>query len=224
VDHCNRHRPRDVTNLGATRESWPEYYVLRKPSMDLNFRNAEPPTGWRSAVVVAHTAIDPRIAERSIRAVLASLDPSLPVKLETMRDRLAEIDARPRAYAFLLTAFAGIGMFLAAVGLFGVMSFLVAQRTREIGVRMALGATPARILRLTLRSATAWTACGVVLGSAASLAATRLLRSLLFQVEPADPTAIAVAIAVIWAVALLSAASPAFRASQLDPVKTLRQE
>ncbi len=215
---------RDVTNLGATRESWPEYYVVRKPSIDLNFRNAEPPTGWRSAVVVAHTAIDPRVAQRSLRAVLASLDPSLPVKLETMRGQLAEIDARPRAYAFLLTVFAGIGVFLAAVGLFGVMSFLVAQRTREIGVRMALGATPAGILRLTLRSAAGWIAWGVVLGAAASLAATRLLRSLLFQVQPADPTAIAAAIAVIWAVALLSAGWPALRASQLDPVKTLRQE
>jgi predicted permease len=214
----------DVTNLGARRESWPEYYILRKPSADHNFQNQEPPTGWRSAIVIARTAVDPNLAASSLRAVLRSLDPALPVEIETMRQRLREIDQSPRFYAILLAVFAGMGVLIAAVGLFGVMSFLVAQRTREIGVRMALGATPAQIVRMTLASAVRWTAAGVVLGVAGSLGAARLLQSLLFQVEPGDPAAMAAAIAVLCAVALAAAAAPARRASKLDPIQTLRQE
>jgi putative ABC transport system permease protein len=215
---------RDVTNLGSTRESWPEYYVLRKHTIDVNFLNQEPPTGWRAAVVIAHTPVNPGLAARSIRAVLSSLDPVLPVEVETMGERLREIDARPRAYAILLAAFAAIGVLLAAVGLFGVMSFLVAQRTREIGVHMALGATPARIVRMIMARAASWTACGILLGTGGSWTAARLLRSLLFRVEPGDPGALGAAAAVLCAAALLAAGMPARRATRLDPAKTLRQE
>src|SRR5205085_7919375 len=136
----------------------------RKHSSDFNFQNQEPPAGWRSAVVVARTAVDPKLAAASIRGILKSLDPALPVEMETMEQRVEEIDQRPRFYAVLLSGFAGMGVLIAAVGLFGVMSFLVAQRTREIGVRMALGATPASIVHMTLASAARWTAAGVVIG------------------------------------------------------------
>ena len=213
---------RDVTNLGATRESWPEYYIPRKFAPDFNFVNAEPPMGWRGAFVVARTAIDPRLAASSIRATLHSLDPTLPVEMETMDQRLHEIDERPRFYAVLLAGFASMGMLIAAIGLFGVMSFLVAQRTREIGIRMALGATPAHILRLTLLSAARWTAAGVVFGAGASAATARLLRSLLFGIQPADPGVMAAAIVLLCAVALMAAAAPARRASRIDPAQTLR--
>jgi ABC-type antimicrobial peptide transport system permease subunit len=174
--------------------------------------------------VVARTAVDPNLAASSLRAVLRSLDPALPVEIETMRQRLREIDQGPRFYATLLAVFAGMGVLIAAVGLFGVMSFLVAQRTREIGVRMALGATQAQIVRMTLKSAALWTVAGVVLGIAGSLAAARLLQSLLFQVEPGDPAAMAAAIAVLCAVSLAAATVPARRAARLDPIQTLRQE
>ena len=215
---------RDVTNLGATRQSEPEYYIVRKPSADFNFRNQEPPTGWRSAIVIARTAVDPKLAASSIRSILGSLDPTLPVELETMQQRVQEIDQRPRFYAVLLAVFAAMGVLIAAVGLFGVMSFLVAQRKREIGVRLALGATPARIVHMTLVSAVRWTAAGVVIGAAGSLATARLLRSLLFQVQPADPMAISAAVALLCAVALAASAAPASHAARLDPVHTLRQE
>jgi len=148
----------------------------------------------------------------------------LPVEIETMHQRLREIDQRPRFYAFLLAAFAALGALIAAVGLFGVMSFLVAQRTREIGVRMALGATRAHIVRLTLASAARWTLAGAVLGAAASLAATRLLRSLLFETQPADPVTTAAAVAILCAVNLVAAIAPARRAASLDPMETLRHE
>ena len=216
---------RDVTNLGERRESWPEYYVLRKPSLDFIFRNQGQAQGlgWRSAVILAHTALNPALAANSLRDILRSLDPALPVQVETMHQRLWELDARPRAYAILLAAFAAIGVFLAVVGLFGVLSFLIAQRTREIGIRMALGATPARILGLTLASAARWTLAGVLLGVGASFGATRLLRTLLFQVGPNDAAAIGAAIAALCAAALLASALPAHRASHLNPADTLRQ-
>ncbi len=215
---------RDVTNLGALRQSWPEYYIVRKHSPDFNFQNQEPPIGWRSAIVIARTPLDPKLAATSIRAILGSLDVTLPVEIETMHQHLRDIDERPRFYAVLLAVFAAMGVMIAAVGLFGVMSFLVAQRTREIGVRMALGATPGRIVRMTLASAVRWTAAGILLGAGGSLAAARLLRSLLFQIEPGDPVAVSAAIAVLCAVALVAAVAPARRASKLDPGLTLRQE
>ncbi len=215
---------RDVTNLGATRESWPEFYILRKPAVDFNYQRQEPPIGWRSAVVLLRTAVDPKLAASSLREIIGSLDRTLPVEVETMRQRLQEVDQRPRFYAVLLAVFAGMGVLIAAVGLLGVISFLVAQRTREIGVRMALGATPAQIVRLTMASAMRWTAAGVVLGAAGSLAAAQLLRSLLFQVEPGDPAAIGAAVAELCGVALVAAAAPARRASRLDPIDTLRQD
>jgi putative ABC transport system permease protein len=215
---------RDVTNLGATRQSDPEFYILRKHSADFHFQNQEPPNGWRSAVVIARTAINPRLAGSSIRSILESLDPTLPVEVETMRQRLQGVDQRPRFYAVLLAVFAAIGVLIAAVGLFGVMSFLVAQRKREIGVRLALGATPARIVRLTLSSAVRWTAAGLLIGAIGSLATTRVLRSLLFQVQPSDPTAFSAAAALLCAVAFAAAVMPARRASRLDPVHTLREE
>jgi len=215
---------RDVANLGAAAESWPEFYVLRKHVSDFNFANQEPPEGWRAAAVVARTSLDPRLAESSIRSILRALDPELPVEMETMRQRLQEIDQRPRFYALLLSSFAGMGVLIAAVGLFGMLSFLVARRTREIGVRVALGATPARILWMTLASAARWTLGGILLGAVGSLAAARLLRSLLFHVPAADPAAIGGAVAVLCAVALFAAAAPARRAARVDPMVALREE
>jgi predicted permease len=214
----------DVKNDGPANAGSPEYYVIRKRSADLTFHVQEPPTGWRSATAIVRTGLDPKLVSGSLRATIASLDPTLPVEIETIEQRLQEITQRPRFNAVLLSAFAGTGVLLAALGLFGVMSFLVAQRTREIGVHMALGATPRRILALTLQSATRWTAAGLLLGLAGSIATARSLRSLLFQVEPDDPVAVVAAMLVLAAVALIAAAGPAYRASRLDPMETLRQE
>ena len=214
----------DVKNDGLANAGSPEYYVLRKKTIDLTFHASEPPTGWRSATVVVRTGLDPAIAAGSIRALIASLDQTLPVEVQTMRQRLHEINQRPRFNAVLLSSFAAAGIWLAGLGLFGVMSLLVTQRTREIGVRMALGATPQRIVAFTLRHATRWTAAGLLAGFVGSLATARWLRSLLFQVDPADPGAIALAMLLLAAFAFAAAAGPAYRASRLDPMETLRQE
>jgi hypothetical protein len=219
---------RDVTNFveptGSERRSAPEYYILRKHTDDFFYQRQEPPTGWRAGIVIARTAIDPRLAANSIRSVFGELDPTLPVEMETMPQRLREIDRRPRFYAILLGVFAAMGVLIAAVGLFGVMSFLVAQRTREIGIRMALGATPTGIVRMTLGAAARWAAAGIAFGAVGSFTVARLLRSLLFRVQPGDPMAIGAAMLVLCIVTLAAAAAPARRASGLDPGRTLREE
>jgi len=214
----------DARNLGAEKTSWPEYYFVRKSMPDVTWANQEPPLGWRGAVVVVRTAVDPKLAASSLRGLFASLDPTLPVAISTMRERLAQGTGRPRFQATLLAAFAAIGVLLAAIGLSGVMSFLVAQRRREIGVRMALGATPGSIVRLTLGFAARSTAAGLIIGGAGAYVATRWLRAQLFQVAPGDPRPLAGAVAVLVLVALIAAAGPARRAAQVDPGTTLRAE
>jgi len=214
----------DARNLGAEKTSWPEYYFVRKAVPDVTWANQEPPLGWRGAVVVVRTAVDPKLAASSLRGLFASLDPTLPVAISTMRERLAQGTGRPRFQATLLGAFAAIGVLLAAIGLSGVMSFLVAQRRREIGVRMALGATPGSIVRLTLGFAARSTAAGLIIGGAGAYVATRWLRAQLFQVAPGDPRPLAGAVAVLVLVALIAAAGPARRAARVDPMTTLRAE
>jgi ABC-type antimicrobial peptide transport system permease subunit len=213
-----------VKNLGPTRPSDPEYYLVRKSTEDETFQRAEPPTGWRAAYVVARTALDPKLMAVSMRRVLGEIDPTLPVEIESMPRRMDEVTTRPRFNAVLLSVFAAIGVLLAAIGLFGVMSFLVAQRTREIGVRMALGATPRQILQMMLGQAAWWTGAGITIGVAGSVVVSGLLRSLLFGVEPTDPSALAGAVALLGALALFAAAIPAARAARLDPMETLRED
>jgi putative ABC transport system permease protein len=214
----------DTRNLGAEKASWPEYYFVRKSMPDGTWANQEPPLGWRGAVAVVRTAVDPKLAASSLRGLFASLDPTLPVEISTLRERLDRGTERPRFQAMLLGTFAAIGVLLAAIGLSGVMSFLVAQRRREIGVRMALGATPGSIVRLTLGFAARSMAAGLVIGGAGAYVATRWLRAQLFQVASGDPRPLLVAAGLLVLVTLIAAAGPARRAARLDPMTTLRAE
>jgi putative ABC transport system permease protein len=214
----------DVRNRGPAQGSEPEYYVVRKAIPDITWNNREPPMGWAGAYAVVRTAIDPRMAAAELRSLFAAMDPTLPVELNTLRARVDGVTERPRFYATLLGVFAGIGVLLAAIGLFGVMSFLVAKRRREMGVRMALGATPRAVVRHVLGFAVRWTATGLVVGAFGAIAAARWLRSLLFQVEPGDARVLVAACVLLTGVVLASAASPAWRASRVDPATTLREE
>jgi predicted permease len=214
----------DARNAGAEKAGGPEYYFVRKSMPDLTWANQEPPLGWRGAVAIVRTPVDPKLAAASLRSLFTALDPTLPVEISSMRERLDQATGRPRFQATLLTAFAGIGVLLAAVGLSGVMSFLVAQRRREIGVRMALGATPGSIVALTLAFAARSTAAGLLIGAAGALVMTRWLRAQLFQVAPGDPRPIAAAALLLVLVALIAAAGPARRAARTDPMTTLRAE
>jgi predicted permease len=214
----------DVRNQGPVKAIEPEYYVVRKALPDLTWANQEPPMGWRDATALVRTSIDPRLVTNEIRRTLAELDSTLPIEMGTMRARVAGVTERPRFYAGLLAAFAGVGVLLAAIGLFGVMSFLVAQRRREIGVRLALGATQAHVVGHIFGFAARWTAGGLALGIGGAWIATRWLRSLLFEVQAADPWAFAGAVGLLALVAMASATMPAWRASGIDPAETLREE
>jgi putative ABC transport system permease protein len=193
----------------------PEYYVVRKHGTA---------TPGRKASVIVRTFINPRVIADSFRAEVTAIDPTLPVVIETMSQRVNKLADRPRFNAVLLGLFAAMGVLLAAIGLYGVISFLVAQRTREIGVRMALGATSGNILRLVLAIAMRWTAAGSAIGLLGSLAATRWLRSLLYQVPERDPWTLAITVGVLFIVALLAAWFPSRRALSADPLIALKQE
>ncbi len=214
----------DVRNLGLERQPDPEFYLLRKYMPDDTFRNQAPGDGWRAATVVVRSPFQPQAMANLLRADLASLDPTLPVTMETMRERFDRLTQAPRFNALLLSGFAGAGLLLAAIGIYGVVAFLVSQRTRETGVRMALGATPSAILKLFLLHAARWTAAGLCLGLAGSLAATRLLRGLLFEVPERDVGSIVAAAAILSAAALAAAWLPSRRAARIDPARTLREE
>ena len=204
----------NVKNSGLADRDDPEYYVVRKHS----------PAPGRTATAIIRGPIDARAMAGQARAVIAGLDAALPVTIETLAQRVGRMAARPRFNAVVLAIFAGMGLVLAAIGLYGVMSFLVAQRTGEIGVRMALGATPGAIRRLVLGMAARWTAAGALLGAAGWLFTGSLLQAMLFHVPARDPWALAGALAVLSGIGLAAAWVPARRAARVDPMEALRQE
>jgi putative ABC transport system permease protein len=214
----------DVKNLGPMLPSEPEYYLLRRKASDAISQIQEPPTGWRQAKVAIRTSVNPQVMAGWIKREFAALDPALPVTIGSMQRRVGRLVDRPRFNALLLTLFAGMGVLLAAIGLYGVMAFLVGQRTQEIGVRMALGATPGAIAKLVLSRAAAWTLCGMLVGLAGALFATRAIQSLLFDVQARDPWTLIVVLPALLLIALGAASIPTLRAARVDPMTALRHE
>ena len=205
----------DVKNSGLAETAEPEYYRLRtynSPQLGL------------SAVALFKTSLDEATATRWIQQQIAAIDKDLPGKIEGMPQRVSGLSVRQRFLAVLIGLFAGFGLLLAAIGLYGVLSFLVAQRTREIGVRMAVGATPGSVAALMGRQAGLWTISGVATGLLASAALTRFARGLLFQVSPYDPLSLTAAVAILLTVSALATWWPARRASLVDPAISLREQ
>ncbi len=215
---------RDVKNSGLAGPVDPEFYCVRKHEPDQVFQNQRPPYGWRRGVVLVRTVLDERAAAEMIRTEIRGLDSSLPVTIETMHRQVGHLLQQPRFNAALLALFAGIAVLLAAIGLYGLISFLVTERTQEIGVRMALGATPGAVMKLVLGQALRWTAAGVALGLLGSFWVSQYLATLLYQVPPRDPWTMAAAVALLCAVAGAAAWTPCRRASRVDPMLALRQE
>ncbi|MFP5265328.1 MAG: ABC transporter permease [Blastocatellia bacterium] len=174
---------------------------------------------------VLRTAGDPLLLSAAIRDGMHELDPTVPVRnLRTMEQLVGRSVAPQRFNLFLMGLFAGLGLLLAAVGIYGVMAYSVTQRTDEIGLRMALGAQPRDVLKLVMRQGVSLALAGVALGLAASFALTRLMKSLLFGVGATDSLTFVVVSLLLIAVALLACWIPARRATKVDPIVALRYE
>jgi len=199
----------------------------RDPTPDLYLPYRENPYLFAptAMTLVLRTVEDEATLAPAVRDMVRSLDRSLPVlHIRPLEAYVGDSSAPQRFNVVLLGAFAVIALLLASAGLYGVMSYLVNQRTSEIGIRMALGARPTDVLGLVVRKAMLLAGAGVVLGMIAAAAATRLMSSLLFGVQARDPMVFAVAPVILIAVAMLASYIPARRASRVDPLVALRMD
>jgi putative ABC transport system permease protein len=167
---------------------------------------------------------DPLAVAPAVRRVIAELLPQSPVyDMRTLASRTADARAYARFSAMLLAGFAGLALLLATVGVYGVISFSVSQRTREIGIRTALGASRRDVVRLVVGQGAVIAALGGAAGVAAALAATRVLRSMLYDVVPSDPTTFAAIVAILGIAVVAASWLPARRAASIQPTEALRE-
>ncbi len=204
----------NVRQEGPTSEPEAEIYMpyLQHPQPATNMR------------VIVRTNAEAGVITAAMREKMRTISPDVPAKFSTMEQALSENIAAPRFRTLLLGIFAGLAVCLALAGVYGVMSYVVGQRANEIGLRMALGASPGEILRLVLRQAMVLAGAGIVIGFAGAAAVTRLLTSMLFGVKPTDPVTYAAVIGIVLAAALLASYIPARRAMRVDPMVALRYE
>jgi len=205
----------NVKNAGLTGADEPEFYRLRRSF-------AEDWNPW--AVMILKTSLSPEAAAPWVRAQIARIDPTVPVEMEALNQSVSKLADRPRFETALLGFFAFCGLLMAGIGLYGVIAFVAAQRTQEIGVRMALGATRLDVLRLIAGEGVRLILLGCALGLAAALAAAQLLKSLLYNVGPHDPAMYAAATLLLALVALAATLIPARAAMRVEPVAALRYE
>jgi predicted permease len=211
---------RDTRNYGLDEEVKPEAYMPYTQSAPDYL------SGSVSAMVlVARTASDPQGVAAAVKREVQALDSSQPVyNIKTMEQYLAESTGQRRFNMLLLAIFAGVAVLLAAVGLYGVMSYAVVQRTHEIGVRMALGARGRDVLRMIVGQGLLLTLVGVALGLAAAFALTRVIRGMLYEVSSTDPATFIAVTSLLVLVSFLACLVPARRATRVDPLIALRSE
>ncbi|HUE54207.1 MAG TPA: ABC transporter permease [Candidatus Udaeobacter sp.] len=206
----------DVKNAGVDRPTGTELYLPYKQKQG---------SGNNNAYLVLRAKGDPNSLASAARREVQAIDPTIPVAdVRLMEDVLASARSRPRFLTLLLTLFSGSALIIATVGIYGVISYSVARRSKEFGLRMALGAQPSNILGLVLKQGVLLTLIGLVLGVTSALILTRLMASLLFGVQPTDAMTFVGVSALLAAVALFASYIPARRATQVDPIKTLRYE
>jgi predicted lysophospholipase L1 biosynthesis ABC-type transport system permease subunit len=209
----------DVRSFGPDTPAAPELFLpYTQP----------PPSAWnsfqRSMAVVVRTDGNPQAYAPFLRSAVRSVDASLPLyEVQTMEEALGADRAAPRFSTWLLSLLAATGLLLAAVGIYGVIAYFVTQRTPEIGLRLALGASPRSVLFLVVRHGAMLAVTGIAIGLAGALAVTRMLRTLLFEVTPTDPPSYAIGAIALLTIALLACAIPALRAVRVNPVQSLAQ-
>ena len=204
----------DVRNLAVDTDPGPTVYG-----------SARVYAGWNPMFLVVRTHGDPAALAPAARAAVRAIDPSVPVYDVRTAEELFDLSLGSRRFnMYLLGSFAAVALVLACVGLFGVMAYVVSLRTRDIGIRLALGAAPSGVMRLVLGQALTLTLAGVVLGVAGGLAVTGTMRSLLFAIEPTDVVTFASVPLLLIAVAMLACYIPARRAMRVDPLIALRAE
>jgi len=170
------------------------------------------------------TVANSAVIQQAIRKTGHELAPAMPMKFTTMEADLSENVAAPRFRTLLLGIFAAVAVCLAMVGVYGVLAYLVTQRSAEIGLRMALGAKQKDIVWLVTRQGLALVAAGLASGLAVAILATRVLSSMLFEVKPTDPGVYLAVLGLLGTVALLASYVPARRAARIDPLRALRQD
>jgi predicted permease len=191
------------------------------PEIDVPFWQSS----WPTALMAVRTTGDPSTIQKSVAAIVQSVDPDLPLaSVKTMDQVVYESLSGPRFGSVLLGVFAGIALLLAVFGIYGVMSFIVAQRTHEIGLRMALGADRRRVLGHVVRDGMVTSLIGVVLGAAGAYGIGRMMQGLWSGIDALDPVALASVTALLVAAALVACVVPARRAASLDPMVALREE
>jgi putative ABC transport system permease protein len=175
--------------------------------------------------LVAGTNGEPAAVASDIRGIVRSMDPDLPLtRLETMAQVVSRSVAAPRFRTLLLGVFAAVALLLSLSGLYGVLAFAVAQRTHEFGIRMAVGAARADVLRMVVRQGLALVIAGIAIGLPVALLATRALQGLLFEIPATDAATFAAIVALLVVVSALASWVPARRATRVDPMVALREE
>jgi putative ABC transport system permease protein len=203
----------DVRDVELSKTAQPEIYL----SLEQNTSSA--------FALFVRTKSDPRALAPALRSIVQTIDPDLPLtEVGTMDETMYAATTTPRFRSILLTVFAGLGLLLSLIGIYGVIAITVTQQTREIGIRMALGAHPQDVMRLMLRRGMLWVFAGTAAGLAGAYAATRLLESLLYEVKATDPASFAIAAGLLVASAIAACYIPARHAMRVDPMVALRYE
>jgi putative ABC transport system permease protein len=196
-------------DASASREMFRPYSQAAWPVMTLVAKTAGEPLTWRQPLAAAVRSIDPDLPVARVRSMEMVIDGSVSWRETPMR---------------LLTAFAALGLLLAGIGVYGVLAYFVSQRSREIGVRTALGASRGQIVGLVLRQSVAPVAAGLFVGVAGAVACGRLLQGVLYEVRPSDPDVLVAIALTLATVGLVAGVLPARRAASIDPVSALRDE
>jgi putative ABC transport system permease protein len=212
--------------IGVVSDVRPAVKLLQhSPAAYLPLRQETDVLEWFAGMNIVLRGSDPEALQTTIRALILSLDPQMPpFNVRTLDDEVSRLVAAPRFSASVLGVFAVMALLLAAVGVYGVMAYLSSLRTREIGVRVALGATRGTVLRLVIGDGVIVIVSGVAVGLIASMWLTQTLTGMLYEVQPSDPAALAAVAAVLSSVALVAAYLPARRATRVNAVEALRTE